>query len=187
CAPVWLDREDLVDLGPVRLEVHRRARHVEPPDARPGRTDERNRLVPCPLEVGDPAPQGLRVVLTERLDMADLEAGLLHDRHHPADLVELAVGEHVPLDEPRPREPRSGAGADRRPQTRTCTATSTDSGWTADAVVEEPGAGRQQLEEPPEVLGEARLADVFEHADRTDRVVRSVGDRAVVLVANLHP
>ena len=40
-----------------------------------------------------------RVVLAEALDMADLEALLLHRRDDGADLVQLAVREDVPVDE----------------------------------------------------------------------------------------
>ena len=55
----------------------------------------------------------LRVVLAQRLDVADLEAGFLHDRDDAADLVQLAVGEHVAVDEAAAT--RSAARAYRRP------------------------------------------------------------------------
>ena len=55
----------------------------------------------------------------------------------------------------------------------------------ADAVVEQPAPGAQQALQPVEVLGQLRLADVLEHADRADGVVGAVGDLAVVLHPDL--
>ena len=46
----------------------------------------------------------LPVVLAQALDVTHLEAVLLHRRHHRPDLVKLAVGEDVPVDEARPSE-----------------------------------------------------------------------------------
>ena len=59
--------------------------------------------IPVPLEVGDPGPQGLGVVLPERFDVSHLEAGLFHGEHDLTDVDEFTVGEHVASDErPRP-------------------------------------------------------------------------------------
>ena len=73
-------------------------------------------------------PQRLRVVLAQTLDVAHLEPGALHARHDRADLVQLAVGEHVAVDEPAVRE----RGA--RP------------GPLGDAVVQQPALRAQQAE-----------------------------------------
>ena len=85
-----------------------------------------------------------------------------------AHLVQLAVGEHVAVDEAAPLEVRPFVA--RRP---------------ADRVVEQPSLRPQQRVQVGEVLVQARLADVLEHADRADGVERPVGDRAVVLQAEL--
>ena len=119
CGP---DAEHLVDARAALLEVHRGRRHVEQPHPGPARADEADRLVPARLEVGDPGPQGERVVLAERLDVAHLEPGRLHRRHRLAHLHELAVGEDVPADE--------GAVVDRRRP-----------GRAGDGVVQQPAAG----------------------------------------------
>ena len=96
--------EHLVDGDPAVVEADGRGRHVEPPDVGPGPADQGHRLVPVRLQVGHPAAQGPGVVLAQRLDVADLEAGPLHGQHHLADVEELAVGEDVAADEgPRRR------------------------------------------------------------------------------------
>src|SRR5205823_2732481 len=48
--------EHLVDGGAAGLEVERRRRHVQPPDAGPAGTDQRLRLVPVRLQVAHPRP-----------------------------------------------------------------------------------------------------------------------------------
>ena len=58
-------------------------------------------------------------------------------------------------------------------------------GGPADAVVEQPAPGHEQLVEPLEVRLELGEADVLEHPDRADRVVRAVVDVAVVLQPDL--
>src|SRR5688500_8971855 len=90
----------------IGLEVDRRPRHVETPDASPGATHELDRLFPVRLEVGHPVAQRHRVVLAQRLDVTDLEAGALHDRDDAADLVQLPVREDVEIDEPSSGESR---------------------------------------------------------------------------------
>ena len=51
------------------------------------------------------AAQRPGVVLAQRLDVADLEAGPLHRQHRLADVDQLAVGEDVPADERAPPDP----------------------------------------------------------------------------------
>ena len=48
-------------------------------------------------------------------------------------------------------------------------------------MVQEPALGPQQAEQAVEVRRELRESDVFEHADRADRVVRTIAYVAVVL------
>src|SRR5689334_23647015 len=76
-AGTGLHGEDLVDSEPVRPEGQGRAGHVEAPDPYPARTRQPDRPVPLVLEVGDPGAQGVRVVLAQRLHVADLEPGRL--------------------------------------------------------------------------------------------------------------
>ena len=92
-------------------KLHRRRGHVEAPHPGPARADQAHRLVPVRLEVRDPVPQRQRVVLAQALDVARLEAGALHARHDRADLVQLAVGEHVAVDEAAVRERRRAVPA----------------------------------------------------------------------------
>jgi len=107
-------------------------------------------------------------VLAQALDVTGLETRALDRRDHRSDLVQLAVGEHVPVDEAPPGE--AGAPARR----------------SADPVVEEPTLGPQQRVQAVEVRAELRQADVLEHADRGHRVVRAVTHVAVVLESDLH-
>ena len=101
--------------------------------------------------------------------MAGLEAGGLHGGDDRADLVELAVGEHVALDEAAPGDRRGVPGR------------------AADGVVDEPSSGRGQGVDLLEVLSEPGQPDVFEHPDRAHRVEGPVVDVAVVLHPDLDP
>ena len=66
--------ERLVDADLAALEALGRAEHVEAPDALSLLADLGDGCVAAGGEVGDPAPQRERVVLAQRLDVADLEA-----------------------------------------------------------------------------------------------------------------
>src|SRR2546426_481628 len=68
----------------------------------------RDGLRPRRLEVANPSPQRERVVLTQTFDVTRLETGELDARNDTADLVQLTVGEDIPVDEAAPHEPRSG-------------------------------------------------------------------------------
>ena len=164
---VGFDREYLVDLCTPVFESGRATGHVQAPDTRPCRPDLRDCVLPRAFEVVHPRAQGQRVVLTEALDMARLEPCSLNTRHDRPDLVQLAVGKHVPVDEPASREAR------------------TLTEWPADPVVEQSAARPQQRVQSIEVLGKVSEADVFEHADRTDRVEGRVADLAIVLLADV--
>ncbi len=132
-----------------------------------GLTDEPDRLLPVRLQVGDPRPQRAGVVLAQRLDVADLEAGSLHRQDGVADVDELTVGEHVAADERRAPQSRPADGTDR--------------------VVEQPALGPQGVVEDPVVRLQVRLPDVLGHPDRGDHVELFAGQLAVVLEADLHP
>ena len=148
-------------------ERHRRGGHVEPPHPRPLGADERHHLVPCALQVGDPRPQRPVVVLAQRLDVADLEAGALHRQHALADVDQLTVREDVAPDERRLPELRS---AD-----------------LADGVVQQPTRRPQGTAQQPVVAVEVLVTDVLGHPDRRDRVVLLAADVAVVLQSDLDP
>src|SRR5918994_2379810 len=134
-------------LQPSSLEAKRRPRHEEAPDTRAGAAHFGDSLVPASLEVPDPGPQRESVVLAQILDVAHLEASLLDGRDDCADLVQLAIGEDVAVDE---TSPPKGSPLPRGP---------------GDAVVEEAAAVMQQRIEPFEVHPELRETDVLEHAD----------------------
>lgn len=51
------------------------------------------------LEPGDPVPQGQRIVRPQPLQIMDFETGALHPELDVADAVQLAVGEHVAVDD----------------------------------------------------------------------------------------
>ena len=79
----------------------------------------------------------LRVVLTERLDVPDLESLLLHGPDHLGHVEQLAVGEHVAADE----RSRSQLGATRR----------------RDGVVQQSPGGHEQRAEGLEVAGSSGM------------------------------
>ncbi len=108
-----------------------------------------------------------RVVLAQRFDVAHLEAGLLHGEDDPADVDELAVGEHVAADEGATIEPRAA--------------------WRGDRVVEEAPGGPEQAAERLEVPRRAERPDVLEHPDRRDRVELLTAQVPVVLQPDLDP
>ena len=162
-----LDPERLVELQAVVVESVDRARHVQQPDPRSALADEPHRLVPLLLEVRDPVPQCLRVVLAQVLDVADFEPDALHCRNRVGEVDEFAVGEHVPADE-RPR--RDPGTADR-----------------GNGMVEHPTSVAEQAVQLGEVAAHVLCADVLGHPDRRDRVEWAVVHLPVVLEADLDP
>ena len=108
-------------------------------------------------------------MLTQTFDVARLETGELDARDDTADLVQLAVGEDVPVDEAAPHEARPGTRQRR----------------AGDAVVQDAATGSHQPPQRGEVLVEPRCADVLEHPDRADGVERAVAHVAVVLHPDL--
>ena len=117
------------------------------------------------LEVGQPVAQRERIVLAQRLDVADLEAGFLHRRHDVGHRMQLTVREDVAGQE---GVGRRGLGVQ-----------------AGDAVVEEQPAGTQQRVHGARIGVELLAADVLVHADAGDLVERAVGDLAVVADADL--
>src|SRR5258708_22351043 len=168
---VLADCEHLVDLRTRGFEVQRRRRHVQAPNARPPGSDLRDGSGPHRFEIAHPGPQRECVVLAQALDVPGLEIGALHPRAHAPDFVQLAVGEHITVDEAAPRESRPLAG---RP-------------GPGDAVVQHAAARAYQPAQRREVLVELRRAHVFEHSDRADRVEGSVAHVAVILHPDLDP
>src|SRR3954447_603031 len=167
-------REDLVDLDAVGLEADRRRGHVEPPHPRPGLPRVAHSGVPAPLEVPQPLPERPRVVLAQGLDVPRLEPGALDRGRHQPDLVELAVGEDVAVEEVVAEaavEPLAGLRPHPGDRVR-----GRRRGGVADAVVQEPAAGRAQVVAPGEVLAQLGPADVLEHPDRAHGVVGTVSD-----------
>ena len=159
--------EDLVQLDLVALEAEPRPGHVQPPD--PGRAlaDLGDRLVPVLVQVRAPAGQRLGVVLAQVLLVPDLEARVVHQRDQVAGRLELAVGEHVPVDEPV--RPPGGLGAV----------------GTGDAVVQQPPLRLQLAVQEREVAGQLGLADVLGQPDRADRVEAGLRHVPVVEVPHL--
>ena len=78
-------------------------------------------------------------MLAQALEVSDLEAAPLDRRDHVAELVELAVGEDVPIDEAVAPE-ASSAGVRR----------------AADPVVQQAAARTQEPPQPAEVHAELR-------------------------------
>ncbi len=98
-ATVGLDRQDLVHPDVGGFEAAGGGGEIEAPGACAGQPCRRYCSVPAVLEVGHPAAQGEAVVLSQALDVADLETDHLHGRDDRADFDQLAVGKHVPVDE----------------------------------------------------------------------------------------
>jgi hypothetical protein len=125
--------QHLVQLDVVAVEAEPRARHVQPPHPAVPWPTSCDRLVPVRVQVGAPGGQGLGVVLAQVLLVPDLEAGVVHERDQVAGSLELAVGEHVPVDEPALAD--GGLGVVR----------------PGDAVVQQPPADVQLAEQEREV------------------------------------
>ena len=107
-------------------------------------------------------------MFAQAFDVAHLEPRVLDAAHDAADLVQLAVGEHEPVDEPVSAEARARLA--RR---------------TRDPVVQEPSARTEQRVQMREVLRQTLGPHVLEHSDARDRVVGPVVDVAFVLDADL--
>ncbi len=137
--------------------------------ARPGLVSRTARS-PVGLQVGDPAAQGVGVVLADGLHVADLEAGPFQLGDGGADRGEFAVREDVGVDE-------------RVDLVRRLVALRA----AGDLVVEQPSAGDQQGVQLAGVLQVPFGADVFGHADGGDGVEGAVHDVPVVLDPDLHP
>ncbi|MNK35689.1 hypothetical protein D3C87_542200 [compost metagenome] len=115
-----------------------------------------------------PVAQRLRVVAAQVLHVEGFEPALLHGLQRQADVRQLAVGEHVAVDEVAAAVRHAAAlGVGR-----------------GDAVVHDDAVVGQQLLHALEVLGQVLAAHVLEHADAGDAVelARHV---AVVLQADL--
>jgi enediyne polyketide synthase len=94
------DAQHLVQFDVVPVEPEARACHVQPPDPGGGLADLSDGLIPVRVQVVTPSGQGLGVVLPQVLLVPHLEAGVVHERDQVAGALELAVREHVPVDEP---------------------------------------------------------------------------------------
>src|SRR4051812_32051406 len=91
--PIEAHPEDLVQLDLVALEVEPGAGEVDLPDLRPRSADLGDRLVPVGLEVAAPSGAGHAVVLAEVLEVAHLEAGVLHVGGKGTSRSEFAIRE----------------------------------------------------------------------------------------------
>src|SRR6266576_3279780 len=94
-----LDAEYLVQLDLTSLETEPRASQVELPHAGLVGADLGDRLVPVRIKIGAPVRQRFRVVVTQVLLMLDLEPVVLHRGDDRAEPLQLAVREHVAIDE----------------------------------------------------------------------------------------
>src|ERR687898_2066490 len=153
--------EHLGHTNPAGVERQRRPGHVEPPYPGAALAGEAHRTVPPGFEVGHPAAQRVRVVLTEVLDVADLEIAALDRGDDIADRQQLAVGKDVRVDEGAP-------GA-------------TFSGTPDDLVVQQSAPGNQQVVQRPGVVAPAFGTEVLGHPDARYGVERVVGQVAPVL------
>lgn len=99
-------------------------------------------------------------MLAQRLDVDQLEIGLLELTNQVPERVEIAVGEDVAADE------SVGPGIDRA--------------QPGDPVVEEQTAGTQQVAYSPHVLAEPFATDVLVHADARHFVEFAATELAVV-------
>src|SRR3990170_2167322 len=91
--------QHLVQLDLVALETHPGSGHVEAPDPCGPLADLRYALIPVLLEVGPPPGQRLGVVDPEVLLVLHLEAGVLGLGDDLPGAGQLAVREHVAVDE----------------------------------------------------------------------------------------
>ena len=88
-----------MDVEPCRFEADGGARHVETPGAGDRLSGNGDGLVPMRLEARHPVAQRSRVVRTKRLDVMDLEPRALCGPKHDRQCQELAIGEHIGVDE----------------------------------------------------------------------------------------
>src|SRR5580698_7893689 len=138
-----LDAEDLMQLDLVALEAEPRPGHVQPPHTGRSLADFGHCLVPVVVQVGAPGGQRLGVVLAQVLLVPDLKAAVVHQGQQVTGTLELAVREHVPVDEAIGNPGRAGVV---RP---------------GDAVVEYPPLRHELLVEEREVRRQLGLADVL--------------------------
>jgi len=131
----------LVDFEVVSFEAVGRTRHVETPDAGTLFSDLPDGLVETLRQVGDPVAQRECVMLAKALEVTDLETVGLEHRDHRADLLELAVGKDVALDEGlRSWTVRVGP-------TQSASVSTTLRPWRVGVVIEGDGSADRVIEE----------------------------------------
>src|SRR4030095_11335698 len=148
--------QDLVEPDGPAGEGHRRAREVEQPGSVDLLAHDGARLVGAGLQSLGPVATGPRVVLAQVLQVEQLPARPLHLGERLGHAREIAVGEHVAVQE---------VGLTR----------ALPVGLVVDAVVQVEAAVDQHLLHAPEERGVVRDADVLDHPDRGDLVVTGVG------------
>src|SRR6202158_2090612 len=163
-------REHLEDRQPATLECVSRARKVNPPDAEFFLADFATGSVGVGLEPVDPMPEGACVMLAQAFRVDDFQSFRRQTLHDSGNMHELAAGKDVFLDEI----------ADTAAQAFRAELI------LRDAVVENPSSGLEGAVYFPEVAREIMLADMLEHADAGDLVVRGVS-RQIGVIEQLHP
>src|SRR6185312_15330271 len=130
-ARVGFREQDLRQPNATAGERVRGCRHVQPPYAVRLLAHERHGRITSMLQPSHPVPEGERVMLAQRLDIARLEAGALAAAHGCFERHELAIRKDVALDECALRP-------ERAPREREQTARGLR---PYDAVIQEQAAG----------------------------------------------
>lgn len=167
-AAAGLAAHDLEDRHVVVLERIRAAGEIHAPDAEFFVVDEPARLFCVRLEILRPDFERARIVPPQALDVDRLEPAALRRFEREADVRQLAVREHVAIDEFAAAERRFAAFRVGR----------------RDAVVHRDAVVDEQLAHAREVERQILAADVLEHPDARDAVELPV-DFAIVLQADL--
>ncbi len=165
-----LAAHDLEDRHVVVLECIRAAGKIHAPDAEFFVVDEGFRLVGLRLEVFRPDVERARIVPAQAFDVNRFEPAALRRFEREADVRQLAVREHVAVDEFAAAERRLAAFRVGR----------------RDPVVHRDAVVGEQVMDAREVERQVLAADVLEHPDARDAVELAF-DLAVILQTNLDP
>src|SRR5438105_4559421 len=163
-------REQLEDRQPAALESVGRTCQINPPDAEFLLADLMAGSVGVRLKPVDPMPKGACVVLAQAFRVDDFQSFRGHSLDDPRNVHELTAGKDVFLHEIAD----AAAQAYRAEQI------------LRDAVIENPSSRLEGAVYFPEVAREIMLADMLEHADAGDLVVRGVS-RQIGVIEQLHP
>src|SRR5579875_3038303 len=164
---IRLRQQRLKEAHPAAVEALSAPGHIETPYPIGPLVGNSDDFLVTRLEIGDPCPQRAHIVLTQILDIADLEADPFGDRIAVGDRDEIAVGEDVAIDESAGADPASLRGL------------------IGDPMIEKEPAGSQRGKDRFEIALQPRTTDVFDHPDAHDLIEDLVAQLPIVAQLDL--